>query len=177
MVRARLSENRSTSPTFRQGDLLVANLLPASVALHQVSFVVQADGRFESSERVTGCRSQNKNSIYHKECGVIRSTELENIRSNIQALALAAEPGLRCLMEQSPDPFEHESADRRSLGYAFGAEGRTLSTWTLNWFKSNHQESECVALFDEIWQRLLGLLVMRYFTFVPDFTAPVQSMA
>ena len=46
MVRARLSENRSTAPCLREGDLLVANLLPMSRAVHQVSFVVRADGRF-----------------------------------------------------------------------------------------------------------------------------------
>jgi hypothetical protein len=42
MARARLSENQSTAPTFREGDLLVANLLPMGAAVHQVSFVVRA---------------------------------------------------------------------------------------------------------------------------------------
>jgi hypothetical protein len=175
MVRARLSENRSTAPTLREGDLLVANLLPVSVAVHQVSFVVLADGRFESSERITGAR--DRNSIYHKETGVVPLPEIELIHSMVHAFANVAEPIFHCVMEEEPNPIEAETADRRSLGYEFRTEHRTLSTWMLNCHESYDQRSECVALFNEIWQRLLGLPVMRYFTFDAEFAAPVQSLA
>lgn len=175
MVRARLSENRSTAPTLREGDLLVANLLPVSVAVHQVSFVVRADGRFESSERVTA--SRDRNSIYHKETGVIPSPEIELIHSAVQAFGNVAEPIFRRVMDEQPDPFQAETADRRSLGYEFRTEHRSLTTWMLNYDESYDQRSKCVALFNEIWQRLLGLLVVRYFTFDAEFAAPVQSLA
>lgn len=175
MVRARLSENRSTAPTFREGDLLVANLLPVSKVVHQVSFIVQADGRFESSERVTA--SQGRNSIYHKETGVIPTADLEFIRSKVRAFAVVAEPIFRCVMDEDPDPFEYEVTDRRSLGYEFQAEHRTMSTWMLNYPKSRDQKPECVSLFNEIWQYLLGVLVIRCFTFDAVFAAPAQSLA
>jgi hypothetical protein len=174
MVRARLSENRSTAATFREGDLLVATLLPISTAVHQVSFVVRVDGRFESSERLTG--SPGRNSIYHKETGEIELPVLEFVRSKVDALATAAEPICLASMEGQIDPFEHEGRDRRSLGYEFRTEQRTLSTWMLNYCGGREPESDCLALFNEIWQRLLGHLVMRHFTFDADFTTPAQSL-
>ena len=175
MSRARLSENRSTAPTLRAGDLLVANLLPVSVAVHQVSFVVRTDGHFKASERVTGLH--DRNSIYHKETGLISSPEMELIHSKVRAFAAVAEPIFRCVMEEEPDPFEAESADRRSLGYEFGTEHRTMSTWMINYAASHDQRAECVTLFNEIWKCLIGLVVIRYFTFDAEFAIPVQSMA
>jgi hypothetical protein len=175
MIRARLSENRSTAPTLREGDLLVANLFPVSVAIHQVSFVVRADGRFESSERITA--SRDRHAIYHKETGVIPSPEIELIHSTVQAFANVAEPIFRRVMDERPDPFEAETADRRSLGYKFRTEHRSLTTWMFNYDESYDQRSKSLTLFNEIWQRLLGLLVMRYFTFDVGFAAPVRSLA
>ena len=108
---------------------------------------------------------------------MILSPEFEMIQSRVEAFATVAEPIFRCVMEEGPDPFEAETKDRRSLGYEFRKEHRTMCTWMLNYDESYDQRSECAALFNEIWQRLLGLLVMRYFTVNSTFAAPAQSQA
>lgn len=71
----RLTENRSTPPILRDGDLLVATVFPDTDLLHQFSLVVYDDGRFECCERLF--QSIGSRTIFHKESGKLERHELE----------------------------------------------------------------------------------------------------
>ena len=169
----RLSENRSTSPTLREGDLLVANLLPVSKWIHQFSIIVYDDGRFESSERLYGI--PNANSIYHKESGNLEPEKLEMLRNLIEGYAEIAKAVEDFVSSNDVDQFESESKDRRGLGFFADSEDRGVSTWMLNYFSSHIERTEVQKKFDEIWILLASIPDYRKFEFDEGFTCPAYT--
>ena len=144
----RLSENRTTSPTLREGDLLVANLLPVSKLIHQFSIIVYEDGRFESSERLYG--TPDSNSIYHKESGDLEPEKLAILRGLLQGYAEIAKAVEEFVSSNDVDPFEFESKDRRGLGFFADSEERGISTWMLNYYSSHFERPEVQKMFNAI---------------------------
>ncbi len=169
----RLSENRSTSPTLREGDLLVANLLPVSNLIHQFSIIVYDDGRFESSERLFG--TPNTNSIYHKESGDLEPGKLVALRSLLQGYAEIAKAIEDFISLNDVDPFESESKDRRGLGFFADSEDRGISTWMLNYYSSHFERPEVQKKFNEIWIVLANIPDFRKFEFDQGFTCPAYT--
>ena len=169
----RLSENRTTSPTLREGDLLVANLLPVSKLIHQFSIIVYDNGRFESSERLYGI--PNANSIFHKESGDLEPEKLAMLRSLIQGYSEIAKAVDDFVSSNDVDPFESESKDRRGLGFFTDSEDRGISTWMLNYYSSHFERPEVQKKFNEIWIVLANIPDFRKFEFVEGFTCPAYT--
>ncbi len=169
----RLSENRTTSPTLRQGDLLVGNLLPESKLIHQFSIIVYDDGRFESSERLFGI--PNANSIYHKESGNLDPEKLAMLRRLIEEYAEMAKVVEDFVYSNDVDPFESESKDRRGLGFFSDSEDRGISTWMLNHYSSHFERPEIQKRFNEIWIVLANIPDSRKFAFDEGFTRPAYT--
>jgi hypothetical protein len=135
--------------------------------VHQVSFIVYADGRFESSERLIGAKDSQ--SVFHKESGRLAAAELETLRGLLADFAESAEPVCN---SEAADPFEFESNDRRSIGYFAHGTSKTVCTWMLKLYKTSHDATRCTALFNAIWEILVGLVQHRSFAFDQGFSGP-----
>ena len=146
-----------------------------SKLIHQFSIIVYDDGRLESSERLYG--TPNANSIYHKESGNLEPGKLAELRSLIQGYAVIAKAVEDFVSSNDVDPFEHESRDRRGLGFFADSEDRGISTWMLNYFSSHFERPEVQKKFDEIWILLANIPDFRRFEFDEGFTCPAYTQS
>ena len=159
MTRPRLSENRSTPPILNEDELLVASAFPVSRNIHQLTIVIREDARFEFSERITPVLTQN--AVYHKETGRVSADHLGRLRSELTQLADSASRIHGNLPFHEIDPFEYESADRRTISYWRDEVRESCSLWKralYDRFRISPEGVEAfVGKFDSVWALLLPL--------------------